>query len=179
MICCIVKDAAGHDYLLSAARVFGSAADERIVQPAVRDGGREADIVADRAQSTETMSFAKLRPKIGANPQVLELGDIKGFESKPANDVVVVTCGFDGKRKEGKVVNTGIPLDIVIDPAAGTKIHLENVTVTSAILDAEIGAPVLTSEGKLVGMIFAASKARTVVLPVEPVLKKLGFELAK
>ena len=180
MICCIVKDASGRRYLLSAAQVFGSTEDLTIVQPATRDGGTEADVVADRDKVTSTMAIARVRETVLTDPRVLELGGINGFESKPTVDQVVVTYGFDGKRREGKVISTGAALDITINSEAGTKVPVENVTVTSDISSGgEIGAPVLTPEGKLVGMIFATGGGTTLVLPVEPVLKKLGLELAK
>jgi hypothetical protein len=180
MICCVVKDAGGRRYLLSAAHVFGSTGDSKIVQPAVRDGGTEADVVADRETVTSTMAIARMREKVETDPRVLELGSIMGFASKPADGQVVVTYGFDGKRREGKVVSTGLSLEIRINSDAGKSVSVENATVTSDISSGgEIGAPVLTPEGKLVGMIFATGGGTTVVLPVEPVLKKLGLELVK
>lgn len=178
MICCIVKDAEGRRYLLSAAQVLGSVAGEKIVQPAVRDGGTEADVVAELEKTTSSMAIARVREDVATDPRVVELGGIKGFESKPADNQVVITYGFDGKRREGKVVSTGVSLPI--DSEAGKSVSVENAIVTSDISSGgEIGAPVMTPEGKLVGMIFATGGATTVVLPVEPVLKELELELAR
>jgi hypothetical protein len=58
MICCIAKDAAGRRYLLSAVSVLGSSLGAKIVQPAVRDGGTEADVVAEWAKTTATVAVA-------------------------------------------------------------------------------------------------------------------------
>jgi hypothetical protein len=71
-------------------------------------------------------------------------------------------------------------LDIPIDSETGKSVSVENGIITSDISSGgEIGAPVLTPAGKLVGMIFATGGGTTLVLPVEPVLKELKLELAK
>jgi hypothetical protein len=181
MICCIVKDAAGHRYILSAAQVFGSIVGAKIVQPAIRDGGTEADVVADLEQGTSTMAFARIHEDVLTDPRVLELGAIKGFESKPADEQAIVTYGFDGKRREGKVVSTGSSLQIPIDSGPGkSALLVENAIITSDISSGgEIGAPVMTTDGKLIGMIFATGGPTTLVLPIEPALKELNLELVK
>jgi len=180
MICCLLKDAEGHRYLLSAAPVFGSTTGAKIVQPAVRDGGTENDVVANVHKVTTTMAIASLRTGVDSDPRVLELGGITGIETTPSPGQDVVTYGFDGERRAGKVVSTGVTRDVPIDSESGMKIHVENATITSKISSGgEIGAPVLTPEGKLIGMIFASGGPSTMVLPVEPVLNELGLELAK
>ena len=178
MVCCIVKDAAGRHYLLSAASVFGSMIGEKIVQPAVKDGGVEADAVAEQEKANSTIAVARMREKIDFDARILELGEIKGFESKPAVDSGVVTYGFDGQRREGKVISTGLSLPIELE--SGESVPVENATITTNISQGgEIGAPVVTPGGKLVGMIFASGGSTTVVLPIEPALKELKLELVK
>jgi len=176
MICCLVKDDNGGRYLVSAPQVFGNKG-SKIVQPAVRDGGLESDVVANGDQVTPTLAIARLLDDVEIDPRVLELGSINGFASKLADKQPIVTFGFDGKRREGNVVSTGSTLSI---DSAGTLVSVENATVTSDISSGgEIGAPVLTEDGKLVGMIFASGAHTTVVAPVEPVLNKLGLKLVK
>lgn len=179
MICCIAKDAAGRRYILSATQVFGSTAGEKIVQPAVRDGGVEADVVAVQDRATPTMSVARLNENIDTDPQIVLSGPIKGFESNPADGQIVLTYGFDGKRREGKVISTGASLKIEVD--SDKFVPVDNAIITDAIsAGGELGAPVITPEGNLVGMIFAeGGKTTTLVLPVEPVLKEFNLELIK
>lgn len=180
MICCVTKDSAGGRFLLGAAQIFGAKSGGKIIQPAARDGGSERDVVGNQEKATKTMAIARMREDIGTDPRVLVLGDITGFESKPADGSIVVTCGFDGKRKEGKVISTGVPSLPVNDMGTGKSVTVENATITTDISSGgEIGAPVLTLEGKLVGMIFASGAGTTVVLPVEPVLKEFQLELVK
>jgi len=178
MICCVVKDLAGQRYLLSAALALGSTIGAKIAQPAVRDGGTENDAVAEVHKVTSTMATARLLVGVDSIPRVLGFGAITGFDSKPKDRQKVVTYGFDGSRRKGHVVSTGVSMDVPIDSESGTKIHVENATITSEISSGgEIGAPVLTPEGKLIGMIFGSGGPSTMVLPVEPVLKELGLEL--
>ncbi len=53
---------------------------------------------------------------------------------------------------------------------------LIEMTPVSAAGDS--GAPVVTTEGKLVGFVFAGSEESTIVMPIGPVLRALNVELA-
>lgn len=175
MICCFAKAADGTRYALTAASVFGSLTDLPAVQPAVRDGGTQADVIGDRdPKATTTIALVKLKAGMTINKEVLELGSISGFASKLPADTPVVAYGFDGKPHEGKVISSGVTLSV-------SNVRVQNATVTSIVSGGELGGPVLTKDGKLVGMIFGATSNphTTVVLPVEQMLKDHKLELVR
>lgn len=179
MICCIVEDADGVRYLLGAVQVLGSAVRTKIVQPSVVHGGTENDTVAEVWRATTTVTLARLHEDVNDDPSILELGAIKGLESKPADGTKVVTYGFDGQRREGIVVSTGTTLPVTIDEASGRSVMVESVVTSEISSGDELGAPVVTATGKLIGMIFATGGATNLVLPIEPVLKELNVALVK
>ena len=176
MICCFARAKDGTRYALSAATALGTSADTRIVQPAVRDGGTQADAIGQRDKTTDTIALVKLDALMTLRKDVPDLGAIGGFAPKLADGAVVVAYGFDGKRHEGKVISSGntVPVNV-----GSKRVDVKNATVTSIDTGEELGGPVLTPDGKLVGMIFASSGNTTVVLPVEQVLKDMGLELIK
>lgn len=176
MICCFAKAADGTRYAVSAATALGTASDARVVQPAVRDGGTATDVIGERDKVTETVALVKLKAGTTWKKEIPELGVINGLASKLAAGDSVVAYGFDGKRHEGKVISTGNPVNVNVE---GKKITVKNATVTSIVSGGELGGPVLTTDGKLVGMMFGSSATTTVVAPVEQVLKDLGLELVK
>jgi hypothetical protein len=179
MICCIVRDGDGRRYLLSALRALGGVSDGRIVQPAVVDGGTEKDVVAVVARATTTAAIARIDEDIGLDPRVLELGTIQGIASNPAVDQVVITYGYDGMRREGTIVSTSSSLDVT-DPETGAKLTVQNPIITSDISpDRAVGAPVFTTDGKLVGMVYGVGGPTTLVLPIEQILDELDVELVK
>jgi hypothetical protein len=183
MICCIVKDANNVRYILGAKQVLGSTPNAKIVQPATEHGGSDGDVVAEVAKSTATVTIARLHEDVVLDARILSLGPITGLDSSPPENRAVVAYGFDGKRKDGKVVSTGssakLPIEIETESGVST-VTVENFVIVSGIASAnELGAPVVTTDGKLVGMIFATGGPTTFVLPVEPALKELGVELVK
>lgn len=55
-----------------------------------------------------------------------------------------------------------------------------DLILTSAMSSAgDSGAPVVTDDGRLVGMVFAGSNEATFVMPIRAILTALGVELAK
>ncbi len=183
MLTCIVQDQAGARYLLSPIQVLGSKAGATVLQPAVGHGGGSTDIVADVTNATDAVTLAKLRPGLQVAPEILQLGAIKGLQSQPAVNKEVVAYGFDGERRIGKVISVGGTVDVEIE---SNQIVRVPAVITSEIAPrAEVGAPVVTADGYLVGMVFAASTdpgtgaPTTLVLPIEAALKQLGVELVK
>jgi hypothetical protein len=174
MICCFAKASDGTRYVVSAAHALGSAPDARVVQPAVRDGGTQSDIIGERDRTTDTIALVKLNPAITLKKDVPELGSITGFAPKLTDGATVSAYRLDGKRFDGKVISSGNTLQVTID---GKKVRVKDVTVTSIVPTGELGGPVLTADGKLLGMIFGSSGNTTIVLPLEQMLKDLGLEL--
>jgi hypothetical protein len=125
--------------------------------------------------------IARLREDVPVDPRILNLDVPKGLDSKPAIDQAVVTYAFDGTRKDGTVIAAGIPIPVEIAfPTGKSKVKVDLAVTTTVISSgAEIGGPVVTADGKLIGMIFATGGPSTLVVPVEPVLKELKLELVK
>jgi hypothetical protein len=179
MICCIVKDAAGVRYILAAVQVLGSMAKAKVVQPSILHGGTGGDEVAEVTKATATVTLARLREDVLFDPAILELGQIQGLDSKPADGTPVVTYGFDGQRKEGQVVSTATNIPVTLDDESGKSVIVDCVITSKISSGNELGAPVITAGGNLIGMIFASGGPTTLVLPIEPLLKELGVQLVK
>jgi hypothetical protein len=178
LICCIVRDKAGQAYLLSVKSVAGTSTDAKIIQPATRYGGDEADVVAVHVKTTSTAAIARLDPALLTIPRILGLGAISGIRETPTKDSAVFTLGPDGNRFEGKVsdyIKEGVPLGK--DPTGPRT----NGAILVSGLDRNFvtGAPVVDADNKLVGMALGPYTGFLLVIPIKPTLDELELELVK
>ena len=158
LICCLVKDADGRRYLLSAQQALGKVVGAKVVQPAAADGGTAQEVVGEVVKVARTAAIASIHDDVKWDATVLAAGAIKGVESNPAVDQAVMAYGFDGQRHQAVVVSTGTTL-AVTDAGTGEVVTVDNAIVTGDIApDEAVGAPVLTvADGKIIGMVYGVT----------------------
>jgi hypothetical protein len=180
MICCLVQMQDGGQALLSADHVFGRTIAAEIVQPGVSDGGKAPDVVADVVASAGAATIARLRNGETANPDIFGFKKITGVEKAITPNQEVFVYGRDGQRRQGTVLAVNATVDIATNNAADGEATLKNVIVTTNISGpGDSGAPVLTGDGELVGMIYAGSQSSTIVVPIYSVLNELKVTLVQ
>ena len=185
-ICCIVKDAAGTPYLLSAEHTFRGKIGEKVFQPARYDGGTEADAVAELTQliasrpgttNKATGAIAKLLPGIKTDPVPPEIGKFAGVARNVAIGDTLRMLGRTSGLASGKVeiVNVDASIEVGTGPA-----RFSGLIGTSAMSQAgDSGAPVVNAHGELVGIVFAGSPEQTMVMPIGPVLDAFKVTLVQ
>jgi type II secretory pathway pseudopilin PulG len=209
-ICCFVKSRDGRTFLLTANQAVAlgePVKGDLVLQPGIADGGKaEQDAVANVVRglpidftgpNRTNGVVAELRPKIDFSNEVVGFGAITGVgELGVAQEVVMV--GRTSPLSRGVVVE--LEVDVVIQfpgPNGGTRpARFQNMVGIRAVGEkkekpaagafsraGDSGAPVLSTDGKLLGMIFAGSEAPggeiTYALPIGPVLKALDVELVR
>ena len=187
-ICCIVEGVDGKRYLLSADHVFeGDAGLMRgavILQPGPLDGGQMSDQVARLSRAvtprvgSETRAsgaLAEIDAGVEVNPEVLGFGEITGVATAVQPGDKVVMFGRSG-RAEAEI--RLIELDTRIWFPDGEVEFTDLIAITPVSRPGDSGAPILTEDGRLVGMVFASSETETIVMPIQPVLDALNVKLA-
>ena len=76
-----------------------------------------------------------------------------------------------------KVLKTSTRIELRF-PGFSRPVPFEGLIETTKFSEGgDSGAPVLTTDNKLVGMVFAGSRSSSFVMPIQPVLKALSVEL--
>lgn len=185
-ICCVVRDAAGATYLLSADHVFRGGSGTPVYQPGGMDGGQAADQVAEVTRVTRLQAnkanraagaIARLLPDVEASPELPGLGPIRGIAGPAQLGDTLRVVGRTSGLAEGTV--TG--LEAATRISTGDQAYLfEGLIVTTKLsAPGDSGAPVLTQDNKLVGFVYAGSAEATMVMPIQPVLEALEVELVQ
>jgi hypothetical protein len=170
-LCCLVRDSAGQEYLLSRSSVFSGPAGTPIVQPSTTEfgvfwGKRNivAEVVRSGSDPNRSGAIARLTPGIQAEPQIPTLGRIEGSVDKVKVGTKVRLVGRGSGSQEGEVIRIDEDGTIVTDivPAPG-----------------DTGAPILTMDRKIVGMLWGWSVRgrESYVSPIQQVLRELNVEL--
>ena len=191
-----MKDKGGRQYLLSTTDVFVPASareGDLVIQPGRGDvkadpqEERVAELarwipveIAKANQAGEGAAIAKILPGVDVSPEILGIGPIQGIAGVELGDDVQI-AGRTSSRLTGRMIGLSDEIDIpyesktavfrnliIIQPSAGTSSQ-----------PGDSGAPVLTMDGKLVGMLFAASPKVILVIPIRPILGRLDVELVQ
>jgi hypothetical protein len=172
----VVRQANGDLCLLGFRTVFG-AKDAKVYQPSFEDGGSENDEIAVVTATAEirgtefrSPTLATLRPGIMFDPNVPRIGIPSGIQEKVKDDTPVVLLGRGAGLIQTKITSTDFEGDYVLDYQSDLS---------------DMGAPVFTEDGKLVGLLLGSSHAMSWVVPINELLtplklteKDLVFEIA-
>jgi tetratricopeptide (TPR) repeat protein len=188
---CIVRDSAGKVYMLSAGHVFRAAPGTPVIQPASMDGGqlpgnrvgvitRTTDLKAHESNSAYA-SIAACDDNVKWSPEILGIGQPMGIAD--SNDLSLgerlKISGRTSGIRSGVITGLYTTASIAVNVEGGVYLF-SDLILTSAMSSAgDSGAPVVTDDGRLVGMVFAGSNEATFVMPIRAILTALGVELAK
>lgn len=164
-MCCVVRDAAGQQYILSLNFVLEGNLGTPVVQPGAGDGGMRADQVAELSRKSDDArggALARILPGKKISLEVPGIGAIRDTAAvQPGEEVWLI--GRTSGRVRGKVIGT------------------ENgeIITTRISSPGDAGAPVLTPDGRLVGLLAARHSKGSIVMPIEPILRELSVELVR
>jgi hypothetical protein len=203
-ICCIVQDLRARDgevhrYLLASEQVLappGSLRGNVIVQPGPVDRG-----IADRDQVATLQRWMPIEPEAGSEihvagalarllPEIETSNGALGMtlvsevaEVQPGD--IVITVGRNSPCVRGKVA--AIDQDVLVRRAArdDTTVTYKNMIRVVGVDGArfttvvDLGAPVVTEDRLLVGMLGADHKNQPFVMPIRRVLEAFEVELVR
>jgi hypothetical protein len=167
-LCCVVKDSKGKRYLLNLRPVFAGEVGAPILQPGLLDGGTlEKDQIAtvfrigqDRLKGG---ALAKLEPGVTVDFRIPEVGRLRGIERTVYPGDKVRLVGRSSGIVEGKVLQVN-----------------DKEVITSIVpLPGENGAPVLSDDGELVGLLWGGNQTQSLVVRIVPILRELNVKLVE
>lgn len=177
----MVQDSKKTRYLLSTDSVLLGKVGAPVIQPAEADGGLATDEIAKLVATIEPTAAGASRVAIARfadgfliSPTVEGFGKIAGIaETKQGDEIQVVARGSIHK---GKVLDSDATM--LIELEGQRHVSFEHVITTDAgSVPGDSGAPVLTSDYRLVGVLYAGTQKLTVVIPIKPILEKLKLDL--
>jgi hypothetical protein len=181
-VCCVVTDSAGKKYLLLINQMDIKLGDH-ILQPGTLDGGKpqhEVATVTNLGGQFSQAALALLKNGVAATNEIPGFGKINGVaDAEP--DQVVVHVGRSTGIVRGRVTHTD--LDVIVQMADGPlkltdMIVVEGLNGRNFSAGGDSGSPVLTPDGKLLGVIVAGSQTHTIVMPIRRFWQGLRVELA-
>lgn len=194
-ICCILRSKVkGSERFLLAGGVPDSET-HYFLQPSGLDGGRAPEdvvgkirtLAADRTNPLSQLTLAQLDEGVEATNSISGIGPIKGVwrgsqgESLLARDLVLVGRTSAIRRVTVKEVEAAVNLE---PGGPGDRpvtwsglLGVASSDPVSPTMGGDAGAPVLTEDGWLVGVVIAGNDKMTYVAPIEPILTRLGMEL--
>lgn len=191
-ICCIVQDDSGAQYLLSAEHPLLGEIGDFVLQPGLYDGGQLSDKVAELADKIPLQrdkanrvagAIARIMQGVETDPEIPGVGKIIGIATAVRPGQTVQMVGRTSGLVEGKIVRSGVSAMIAAPFGIGSsfeKTLFEGLIETTPMsAGGDSGAPVLTKEGELIGMVYAGSSKTTLIMPIEPVLQALKVKLVQ
>jgi energy-coupling factor transporter ATP-binding protein EcfA2 len=181
-VCCSVVDASGKKYLLVADEGDFKVG-EPLMQPGALDGGKPENAVATITRAGGGFAFgmlALLKEGVEATNEIPGLGRINGVATAEV-DQTVTHVGRTTGIVRGRV--TSIATDIAVQSEDGI-VRLYDMIIIQGLdggpfsSGGDGGGPVLTQDGKLVGVIVAGSSTHTIVMPIRRFWQGLQVELA-
>jgi energy-coupling factor transporter ATP-binding protein EcfA2 len=165
-LCCVVRDRNRQRYLLSLAHVFEGEPGIPIVQPGLSlDQGGPADRIGILERMGKDPyragALVKMDPGVEVDLALPRIGEIQGIEQTVRVGDSVRLIGRGSGYVEGRVIALNEGLIVTSFEGRG----------------GDAGAPVLSDDGELVGLLFGADKSQSFVLPIQPILRELGVQL--
>jgi hypothetical protein len=193
-LCCIVRDKDGQKYILSAAHIFapeGAQEGDPILQPGPIDGAdKNRDQVAKLsrwispkegvpAAGGEGGAIARVLPTNQVSSEILGIGPIRGIQSTLQIGETVQMIGRTSPIIQGQVASLTISTKIWIRSMEREFTNLILIQAPSGPFSqaGDSGAPVLTMDGRLIGMVYAGWPKGTLVIPIRRILDALEVEL--
>lgn len=185
-LCCILIDTQGTRYLFSADHVFSGDPGTLILQPGSGDGGKQADQVGVVARSLTpqpgqesrvTGVLARLNPNVDVSLDVVGLGPITGTTSDVQVGDTLRLVGRGSGIIELMVRRLDVETSVRLVGGTVRLVGLIETSLNRRGEGGDSGAPVLTKDGKLVGIMYAGSQTVSLVMPIEPILNALGVKL--
>jgi hypothetical protein len=195
-LCCIVRDKDGQKCLLSADHVFvpgGAQEGDPILQPGPTDGAdQKRDQVAELtrwisakagvpAAGGEGGAIARVLPTIQVSSEILGIGPIRGIQSAPQIGETVQMVGRTSPIVQGQITDLYAAVKIPFGDAFTEFTNLIVIRAASGPFSqaGDSGAPVLTMDGRLIGMVYAGSPQATLVIPIRRILDAFEVELVQ
>jgi hypothetical protein len=121
-------------------------------------------------------AIAKLLPGVDASPLVSGIR-IQGIATdvRPGDQVKVKSGNTGWANGEIKGVHQSVSITMSPSP----KVRFDDMIRIDVGNPHDTGAPVLTADNKLVGMVYAGAQSISWVMPITPVLRALGVELVQ
>jgi hypothetical protein len=178
--CCFAKDRSGQTYLLTAASIFGAPVNKwlKVVQPSVPDGGTNADVVGEVLRSQiDYLTPPRHLPLSRLVAAVKLASDIRGENSIPGRGYITDQL----TELQLTELKSGTKVVIVGRSSTGTGIfrftdNRKLIHIRAASGLGVSGAPVLTIDNRLIGLIIERGGMELLVVPVAPVLRDYGLE---
>lgn len=165
-ICCVVRDAAGVQYLLSLSFIFPGKTGAQVIQPDEIDGGTGRDVIATvtrKGADTFSGALARILPEKQVQMEIPRYGKLGGVAETVQTGDEVWMVGRTSGLVKGRV--------IAVEKGA---------IITTRISDrGDAGAPVFTPDGRLVGLLAARERRGSSVVPIQPLLREMNVELAQ
>jgi hypothetical protein len=161
---CFVKNSYGRWYLISLASVLQGKPGDSVFQPPPQQGGTAADKIAVLSRFSSdgprSAAMAELLPGIRISSEILNVGRLKGIErGVDKNDSIVLV------RSSGSVVGKVLSVDGA------------TITINLPSTPADRGAPVLSDDRELIGLVFESDGNRTKVVHIKRILGNLNIDL--
>jgi S1-C subfamily serine protease len=187
-ICCTVRDDSGRRYILSAEHTLAGPAGTAVFQPGRFDGGNETDLIGEVSSAISLSrdntniaagAIARLAEGVEANPGIAGIGSLQGIASTVHPGMKIKVVGRTSGLLEGQITAVDVSLKIPtpVDGGYEPTMFDQMILTTPVSRGGDSGAPVVTEDNRLVGMVYAGSSQYTVVMPIKPVLEALGVEL--
>jgi hypothetical protein len=181
-ICCIVGHSDGSRYLLSDVATFHGSI---VIQPGAADQGRESDQIgtlATRFNLDSGMRYeafagiVRLLPTIAVSSDIPGLGRMGNLARDVRAGQIVRMVGRTSGLVEGKVTAVNVTESIAGYNSRSVSVG-GLIRTTPLSQGGDAGAPVLTINNELVGMVVAGSEDSTIVMPLRDLLESWKLAL--
>jgi CheY-like chemotaxis protein len=125
--------------------------------------------------SSRTAAIARLTPAISIDQSLPDGSPMNGVAEQVQVGARVKMFGATSSYVEAVVVAVGVTIPLYVNGKTDT---LDGMIALNVIAKpGDFGAPVLTMDNRLIGMLYAGSDKQSFVLPIGPVLKQLNVSL--
>jgi hypothetical protein len=184
-LCCIVRDASGQRFALGNAQIFTRAGDEATL-PGYEDAGGEGPdpagaVVRVGSDPERSGAIVRVAQGVALSSVLAEISAEMNPRartrqlSRPGTATVgqrVWMLGRGSGLTQGTVMSIG-----TVRPVAGRTLGLDDIVISNQNLMGDVGAPVFSDEGEIIGLQWSP-KGQSRVVPIRLVLQELGVELS-
>jgi hypothetical protein len=188
---CFVRDKQGKVYLLTldhALQADGVSIGEPVIQPGRIDGG---DVKHDEVAVVTRLVPLPCDPpnacaavlaelQVGWKPELSLAGKVVPGDAKVGDEVLLL--GRTSPLSRGRVTGMGVTLRIRFGSKGLREAVCHNLIAIQGVDGAfsragDSGGPVLTRDGRLIGLLHAGSQETGYAVPIKPILADFGVEL--